>query len=356
MQTQVNKNDFSGQNIYVGIDIHLRSWKVTILMDSLFKTTFSQNPCAETLYNYLVKNFPGATYFSAYEAGFTGYWTHYKLLSYGINSIVVNPADIPTTSKEKVQKEDARDSRKIARSLKNAELVPIYIPSLASLGDRGLLRLRKTAVNDSTRIKNRIKSSLYFNGISIPEAINTPKWNNKLLKWLDELELDKVNKQALDSQLSTLSHMRQTTLKLTNQIRMLSKTEKYKQEIYLLMTIPGIGIITAMSILTELENMDRFNSLDKLCSFIGLVPSTNSSGDMEKTGDITSRGHKVLRAALIESAWVAARVDPALAKCYNHYCKRMNPNKAIIRIAKKLLSRIRYVLKNKQPYVLGVVN
>ena len=126
MRTQVNKNDFSGQNIYVGIDIHLRSWKVTILMDSLFKTTFSQNPCAVTFYNYLVKNFPGATYFSAYEAGFTGYWAHYKLLSYGINSIVVNPADIPTTSKEKVQKEDARDSRKIARSLKNAELVPIW--------------------------------------------------------------------------------------------------------------------------------------------------------------------------------------------------------------------------------------
>ncbi len=60
---------------------------------------------------------------------------------------MVNPADIPTTSKEKVQKEDARDSRKIARSLKNSELAPIYIPSLASLGDRGLLRLRKTAVN-----------------------------------------------------------------------------------------------------------------------------------------------------------------------------------------------------------------
>lgn len=121
------------------------------------------------------------------------------------------------------------------------------------------------------------------------------------------------------------------------------------------MTIPGIGLITAMSILTELENIERFNSLDRLCSFIGLVPSTNSSGDTERTGDITSRGNRVLRAALVESAWVAARTDPALATSYNQYCKRMNPNKAIIRIAKKLLSRIRYVLKNKQPYVLSVI-
>jgi transposase len=355
MQTQVNKNDFSGQNIHVGIDVHLKSWKVTVMMDSLLKITFSQDPCPQTLYNYLVKNFPGATYFSAYEAGFSGYWTHYKLCALGINSIVVNSADIPTTSKEKVQKEDARDSQKIARSLKNRELVPIYIPSLASLGHRGLLRLRKTVVNDTTRIKNRIRANLNFNGINIPAEINTPKWNRKLLKWLDELELEKVNKQIMDGHLATLTHMRQNTLNVTNQIRSLSKTEQYEQETGLLMTIPGIGLITAMSILTELENIERFNSLDRLCSFIGLVPSTNSSGDTERTGDITSRGNRVLRAALVESAWVAARTDPALATSYNQYCKRMNPNKAIIRIAKKLLSRIRYVLKNKQPYVLSVI-
>jgi transposase len=355
MQTQVNKNDFSGQNIYVGIDVHLKSWKVTVMMDSFYKITFSQDPCPQTLYNYLVNNFPGATYYSVYEAGFSGYWTHYKLCSLGIKSIVVNPADIPTTGKEKVQKEDARDSQKIARSLKNRELVPIYIPSLESLGHRGLLRLRKTVVNDTTRVKNRIKSNLHFNGISIPAEINTPKWNRKLLKWLDGLELEKVNKQIMDGQLSTLTHMRENTLKVTKQIQSLSKTEQYEQDTGLLITIPGIGLITAMTILTELENMDRFNSLDKLCSFIGLVPSTNSSGDTERTGSITPRGHKVLRAALIECAWGAARADPALAKGYNQYCKRMKPNQAITRIAKKLLSRIRYVLKNKQPYVLGVV-
>ena len=85
------------------------------------------------------------------------------------------------------------------------------------------------------------------------------------------------------------------------------------------------------------------------------MPSTNSSGDSEKIGDITPRGHQVLRSALIESAWVAARIDPALLKSFQSYCKRMEPNQAIVRIAKKLLSRIRYVLKNKQPYVCAVV-
>lgn len=355
MQTQVNKNDFSGQNIYVGIDVHLKSWKVTVMMESLFKVTFSQDPSPVALYNYLVKNFPGASYFTAYEAGFSGYWAHYRLSELGINSIVANPADIPTTSKEKVQKEDARDSKKIARALKNNELEPIYIPSLASLGDRSLLRLRKTLVNDTTRAKNRIKASLRFNGISIPKEIDTSKWNKKLLKWLAELEQDMTSKQAMDAHLSSLNHMRQNTLNVTKQIRNLSKTEKYEQDVKLLMTIPGIGLITAMVILTELENMDRFDSQDKLCSYIGFVPSTNSSSDAVKIGDITPRGHSVLRSALVESAWVAAKVDPALGRSFNQYCKRMDSNNAIIRIAKKLTNRIRYVLKNKQPYVFALI-
>lgn len=199
MQAKVNQNDFSGQNIYVGIDVHLKSWKVTVMMERLYSSTFSQDPCPETLYNHLVRNCPGATYFSAYEAGFSGFWIHYILTGYGIHSIVVNPADIPTTSKEKVQKEDARDSRKIARSLKNQELMPIYVPSLESLGERNLLRFRKAMVNDTTRIKNRIKSCLlHFSGTKIPAGINTPKWNKKFMGWLAGLEQDMASKQTLE--------------------------------------------------------------------------------------------------------------------------------------------------------------
>ena len=100
-----------------------------------------------------------------------------------------------------------------------------------------------------------------------------------------------------------------------------------------------------MSILTELETIHRFPSFDELCSYVGLIPSSNSSGEKEAIGDLTSRGH-VLRSMIIESAWTAARIDPALNISYNQYCKRMEANKAIIRIATKLLNRIRFVLKN----------
>lgn len=359
MQTQSNKLDFNGQNIYVGLDVHQKSWKVTIMTDYITHKTFSQPPKSEVLYNYLEHNFPGGVYHSAYEAGFCGYWIHNKLVSLGINSMVVNAADIPTTNKEKVQKEDKRDSKKIARSLRNGELSPIYTPSIKTLEDRALLRTRATVVKDLTRYKNRIKSFLYFHGIEIPESFDKPQthWSKSFMNWLDSIELSEASgKMSLNALLAESKHLRASVLDLTRQVRKLSETDNYKTQVKLVRSIPGIGLITSMTILTELETISRFNNIDKLCSFIGLVPSTSSSGEKERAGKITPRGHSILRAAIVESSWIAVRNDPALMMSYHEYCKRMEPNKAIIRIAKKLLSRLKYVLKNDQPYVSGVVN
>lgn len=354
MQKQVKGLDYKGQDIFIGIDVHLKSWKVTVMMEKLYKKTFSQSPCPEELYKHLTSNYPGANYYSAYEAGFSGYWTHYKLLELGVNSIVVNAADVPTTGKEKVQKDDVRDCNKIARSLKNGELVPVYVPSKHVLDDRTALRYRKSLVSDRTRIKNRIKSFLHFNGIKIPYQLGN-KLTKKFIEWLQSLELSSTSRLTLDGYLASHHEINQRVLHITKEIRKLANSAAYKENFDLLITVPGIGLITAMTLLTEMETMDRFESVDKLCSFVGLVPSTNSSGESERVGDITPRGHSVLRSAIIESAWVSARVDPVLARSYHQYCKRMKPNKAIVRIAKKLLSRIRHVLKNKQPYVCGVI-
>lgn len=354
MQTQSNKIDFKGQNIYAGFDVHLKSWKVTIMTEKLTHKTFSQPPKPEVLHNYLLRNFPGGTYYSAYEAGFCGYWIHNKLCELGVNSIVVNPADVPTTGKEKVQKDDIRDSIKIARSLRNGDLKPIHVPSTKTLEDRGLVRTRGMVVKDLTRYKNRIKSFLHFHGIEYPEVFSKAQthWSNRFNKWLAEIDMpDLSGKASLNVLLDQSTYLRASVLQITNQLKELGKTECYKSKQELLRSIPGIGFLTAMIFLTETETINRFATFDQLCGFIGLVPSTNSSGDKEVIGSITPRGHSMLRSAIVESAWVAARLDPALNKSYHDYCRRMEPNKAIIRIARKLLSRIRFVLKSNQPYV-----
>lgn len=355
MQSQITKSDYSGQNIYIGLDVHLKSWNVTVMMDSVFQKTFSQSPSPLALFKHLNTNYPGANYFSAYEAGFSGFWTHYQLLELGINSIVVNAADVPTTGKEKLQKDDSRDSRKIARSLKNGELFPIHVPSLVTLDNRTLVRFRQTVSKDLARVKCRIKSFLYLNGIEIPKEFKGKKWSKKFLQWLKELELSPSCRLSLNGHLSVFHNLNQEKTNLKKQVKLLALSPIYREDVELLLRIPGIGLITAMLILTELEHMERFKSFDNLCSFIGLVPSTHSSGEKVRMGDITPRGHKILRAAIIESSWKAIAGDPALGLCYNKLCKRMKSQKAIIRIAKKLMNRIRYVLKTRNGYELGVI-
>jgi transposase len=358
MQVQSNKIDFEGQNIYVGFDVHLKNWSVTIMSDYLTHKTFSQPPKPEILYQYLKKNFPGATYHSAYEAGFCGYWIHNKLKELGVNSIVVNPADIPTTNTEKEQKDDVRDSRKIARSLRNGDLVPIYVPTSKTLEDRTLVRTRILITRDLTRNKNRIKGFLYHHGIEIPEPIikSNCRWTKHFMEWLESIEMyENTGKDALNIILSSVKYLKEQQEIITDKITELSKTEYYKELVSLLRSIPGIGLITAMIILTELETINRFKNIDQLCRFIGFIPTKHSSGDKENTGNLTKRGHGILRSALVESAWIGVRRDPVLFKCYNEYCKRMKPNEAIIRIAKKMVKRISYVLKNKKPYEFNVV-
>jgi len=358
MQSKVKKLSFKGQNIYIGIDVHLKSWVVTIMAEDIVYKTFSINPEAKELSKYLRNNFPDGNYYSVYEAGFCGFSVHRELEKNKIKNIIVNPADIPTTDKDKRQKEDKRDSRKLSKALKNGELEGIYVLSREVEELRSLVRYRKTIVKELSRHKNRIKSILKLYGIAIPVELNTASkyWSLRFIKWLKIIETStSQGSLVLQETIDTAEHLRGKLLKINKEFRLLNKDSQYAETINLLKSVPGIGIIAALTFISELETIKRFKNLDKLCSYVGLIPSTNSSGEKEKVGRITRRSNKSLRSLLIESAWVAIRQDPALLMKYNELKIRMKPNEAIIRIAKKLLNRIRYVLKNEQEYVNTIV-
>lgn len=350
------KLDFSGQNIYVGLDISKTSWKVAIFTEFVEHKTFTQPPSVEVLVRYLKRNFPGACYHCVYEAGRFGFWIHDQLAYEGIDCLVVNPADVPTTDKEVSHKTDRVDARKLARSLRSCDLKSIYIPSRLALEDRSLVRTRQLLVNKQTRCKNQIKALLSFYGILIPESLNDYNWTRRFITWLQgiSLEHDSGN-QSLRILLDELLYLRQCVLQLTNSIRTLAHEERYWHHVQNLISIPGISILTAMTFLTELVTLDRFQTLDQLASYVGLIPGEHSSGEHEITTGITRRQNAILRSSLIESAWIAARKDPALLLAFTTLAKRMPKNQAIIRIARKLLNRIRYVLKHQQPYVTAVI-
>jgi transposase len=146
-------------------------------------------------------------------------------------------------------------------------------------------------------------------------------------------------------------HIRGMILSKTREIRNLSNNEKYSNLVPLLCSVPGIGLISAMIISSEIQDIRRFKNIDHQCAYIGLIPNTHSSGEKDNIGKITKRGNKHLKNALIECAWMSIKYDPALLITLKRLSKTMDSNKAIIRISRNLLSRIRYVLTNNKPYV-----
>ena len=358
MKTQFNTISFKGQKIYVGIDVHLKSWTVSIFLENTFHRKFSQNPSAKELSRYMRKHFPKGEYYSVYESGFCGYSVHRELESEGIHNIIVNAADIPTTDKERKQKEDGRDSMKLAKSLRSGDLKGIYILHTSTIEFRGLVRFRKTTVKEIRRNKTRIKSYLYFNGISIPSELDgaSKYWSGKFTQWLSTVKLSTdAGNMVLKKTLENVDHLRSQLLEINRSLRFMVREGKYSSRLKLLMSLPGIGLVSAVTFLSELEDLNRFKNLDTFCSYVGLVPSTRSSGEKEFSVGITPRSNNHLRNVIIECAWIAIRQDPSLTLRFNELCQRMKKNNAIVRIAKKLLNRIRFVMKNETEYVYSIV-
>lgn len=346
---QSNKINFKGQKIYIGIDVHLKTWHVTVMTGAGFKRKHSQPASSEMLFEHLRKNYPGGEYHAIYESGFTGFSTYYELVGLGIECTIAHAADIPTGQNESVQKTDAVDSEKLARVLKNGDLrSKVYVPHKDTLDDRGLVRHRTILQTMLSGWKLRVKHQLHSNGVKIPDcfARKSTHWSRKFMQWLkDDVVLLSSTRRTLDWQLEHVETMRKEVLAVTREIRKLSKTEKYDGRMTLLMSVPGIGMITAINLLVELEDMERFSGQKPFASYLGLIPTCKNSGEKKTTGEITFRGNRRLRTMIVESSWVAIGRDRALAAAYGDFCVRMSSQKAIIRIARKLSNRIFTVLK-----------
>lgn len=348
-----NRLDFTGQSIYVGMDVHKKSWSVSIYTEHFEHKTFTQPPEVEKLTKYLHRTFPGATYYTVYEAGFSGFWIHEKLTAKGIHCMVVNPADVPTMHKEKAGKSDKVDCRKLARTLRSGDIRGIYVPTKEQMEDRQLLRTRQSMVRKQTRCKNQIKSILFFYGIPIPEESH---WSRNFINRIEAVRMERASgDRALKAHLEELMHLRQIIADLNRAILALSKTDAYRDMVLLLKSVPGISTLTAMTLLTEVCDISRFSSLDKLASYAGLIPDVQSSGEHEHVEGITRRRNPALRTILIEASWVAVRKDPALMMAFNTYALRMKKTAAIVHVARKLLNRVRFVLVNRKRYVPAVV-
>jgi transposase len=230
----------------------------------------------------------------------------------------------------------------------------VFVLSEKQRMDRDLLRTRKQLVHHRGDVMRQIKSKLLFHSIEI-DGKASRKWSARYVRnILDHDFQGSVLRASIEALLEIYGRLTLGIRSLDKQIRVLSETEKYKADVALLMTVPGIGWLTAMEILTELGDVSRFGSNEQLASFLGLTPAEYSSGDRTRRGRITRCGNKWVRTCLIESCWKLIAYDSAMREKYEKIKNRRGAKRAIVAVARSLAGRIRGQLLRKEEYVLGV--
>jgi transposase len=345
-----NSSDFKGQNFYVGIDAHKNSFLITIRSLNLRLERFSQPPSVNVLVNHLTNKYPGGEYYSAYEAGFCGTGIHDQLCKLGVHNIIVHAADIPCTDKQNKNKTDIHDSGSIAFHLEKGNLHGIYIMPRVQQELRSLFRLRQAKVKDLTRTTNRLKSFLYYFGVSYSSSFEGREYiSARVLVWLSNLELaSEAGRITLKKYMDDLKYHREQLLKITLELRKQIQIS-YSKPYECLLSVPGIGPVTAMALLSEIGDFDRFDHPGEYCSFIGLMPWEHSSGDNLHTRGTQPRCNKHLRPLIVEASWVAIKKDPCLLKYYRRHAIK-NSKHAIIKVSRKLALIAKGVVQKLQHY------
>ena len=340
-----------GQEVFIGVDVHKESWHVTARMEG--EEVFHGGiPSQYHAFQKLLDRFKDCKVKVAYEAGPCGFWLYDRLTEDGIETIVVPPSLIPIESGNKV-KTDKRDSRKLAKLLENNMLKRVYVLNEEDRVDRELLRTRRQLVEHRNDVARQIKSKLLFYGIRSPFA-RRYGWGQNYLRWLKELELPRESLRAcFESLIELYEYLTAQLAQMNQRVKKLSQSLKYRQRVKLLCSIPGVGTLIGMEILVELQDMERFRKADELASYIGLTPSEFSTGQYVRQGRITRCGNKRVRTCLVESSWLLITKDPLMRLTYNRLKAMKGAKRAIIAIARKLIIRIRRILLNSEPYVVG---
>ena len=325
-------NQIQGEELFVGIDLHKHRWHVTIRTADveIFSNSIAGRwPELKKVLNRYNK----CRIHAVYEAGCFGFWLFDHLTQYGVDCIVTPPSLIPQEHGNRV-KTDRLDSRKLARLLAKGLLKGIWVPITEERFHRQVIRRRRQLVGDRVRTQNRIKSELCFYGIDLP----TPRgpWTQVYFANLQRIKFNnRWMQQSFNRLLEQYEFLSAQIDKQTQLLKQLSHLPLYHDRVKILCSIPGIGLLTAMEILLELQDFSRFRRAEQLAAYVGLTPSQYSSADKIRMGRITGAGKNTVRSALVESCWQLIRKDKAMRKKYEKIKARAGGKRAIVDIARK---------------------
>lgn len=277
----------------------------------------------------------------------TNAWHVYDLLSPLVERVVIaNPIRVKQIAQARV-KTDIRDTLILARLLA-ANLVPdVWVPPAHVREMRQLLSQRRQLVETHTQIVNRMHSVAHRHHLKHERG---KRFNEKNTGWQTDRRLSKVEQFQLELEMENRAYLEKQIRRIGKEVAKMSHQTPWAESMTYLMQLPGFGVITGMTVLAAIGEIQRFDSARHLASYSGLTPGLEQSGTKYREKGITKEGRKELRWALVEAAQRAVKSDPVWKTRFQEMQKRMHRNQALVAVARRLLELVWYVLTRRQPY------
>jgi transposase len=277
----------------------------------------------------------------------TNAWHVYDLLEPLAERVVVaNPIQVKQIANARV-KTDIRDTLILARLLA-ANLVPeVWVPPAHVRELRQLLSQRRQLVEMHTATLNRMHSVAHRHHLSHARG---KRFNEKTTGWQKDKRLSSVEQFQLELEMENRAYIEKQIGKIGKVVAKMSHQKPWTESMTYLMQLPGFGVITGMTVLAAIGDIQRFDSARHLASYSGLTPGLEQSGTKNRGKGMTKEGRKELRWALVEVAQRAVKSDPLWTTRFQQMQKRMHRNQAIVAVARRLLELVWYVLTRRQPY------
>jgi transposase len=364
-------------NVCCGADIHKKFLVATIFLLDGTKLTKRFSMDLRSLFEF--RDWIDANGCEAVAVESTGsYWVPiYRVLEGHVELIVANAYKIKNVPGRKT---DTIDSEWIAELCRNGQIKPSRIFPKDARDLRSLTRARERYVDDKTRVKNRIHHILDSNCIKLSSALSNifGKAGRYILNCLlERIDIDEIIegipvtrikkkgdqiREAISGQLSEsdiilirgyleqIDAIQKNIEELESEIR--KRIAPLRKDMAIVMSVPGIGFISAAVILAEIGNYNDFDKAEKLAAWCGLVPSVYNSADKNYTGSITKQGSRHIRRILVEVAHVIARTKgrSKLKSFFLRIQAKKGTNIAAVALARKVLCIVHHLLTMQEMY------
>lgn len=275
----------------------------------------------------------------------TGMWEsiYDPLEKKGYDVVLASPVKTKAIASAKI-KTDAIDAKTLTDLLRANMIVESYVPNKEMRVIREKVRNRKALVKIHTQTINKIKSAFIRQGIKLPWK----RWGKYTAEWIDGQEVK--NKELVMRYINVLTKIEEEARPLQEELDNIAYS---REDTKLLMTIPGIGPVHSMTLVSEIADVTRFSNSGQLACYAGLIPGLRQSGKKSITTGLVQQANKSIKAALVQACWSAVKRREAntLQLHYKRLAKKKGKQKAICATARKMATIVHAMLRKKEEFI-----